>query len=254
MHYYQHHIGDFLKDTGNLTNEQVGIYMKMIWRYYMDERPLEDDCESIAFAVRSDEKTVRLLLKHYFCLEADGWRHKRCDQEILAYHKKSEKARESANARWGDANAMRTHTERNAKAPKTDANHKPITNKEEAKASVASGDRLPPCDLQAIVDLYHRILPEMPAVRLMSDPRRKAARTFWAWVLTSKKSDGSLRASNAQEALEWIEAYFDRARDNDFLMGRGERSGKHGNWVCDFDFLLTEKGKKHVIEKTGVAA
>jgi hypothetical protein len=37
-------------------------------------------------------------------------------------------------------------------------------------------------------------------------------------------------------------------------MGRHEASGKHAGWRADFDFLLTEKGKKHVIEKTEVAA
>ena len=58
MHYYRHHIGDFLKDTGHLSNDQMGIYLRMLWKYYLDEKPLHNDCESIAFAMRSDEKTV----------------------------------------------------------------------------------------------------------------------------------------------------------------------------------------------------
>jgi len=66
MHYYTHHIGDFLKDTGHLSNDQMGVYLRMLWRYYLDEKPLQDDCESIAFAMRSDEKTVRLILRHFF--------------------------------------------------------------------------------------------------------------------------------------------------------------------------------------------
>ena len=128
MHYYRHHIGDFLKDTGHLSNDQMGVYLRMLWRYYLDEKPLKDDCESIAFAMRSDGKTVGLILHHFFVLQDEGWRHKRCDKEIADYHEKKEKAANSANARWKDANAMRTHTERNADAPVLDANHKPITN------------------------------------------------------------------------------------------------------------------------------
>lgn len=124
----------------------------------------------------------------------------------------------------------------------------------EANASVGSADRLPRCDTQSVVDLYHEVLPELPRVRLMTDGRRKAISAFWRFVLTSKKSDGSPRATNADEAMDWIGGYFTRARDNDFLMGRGHKAPGHEGWQCDFDFLLTEKGKKHVIEKTKEAA
>lgn len=124
----------------------------------------------------------------------------------------------------------------------------------EANASVGSADRLPRCDTQSVVDLYHEILPELPRVRLMTDARRKALSTFWKFVLTSRKTDGAKRADTAAEATEWIRGYFTRARDNDFLMGRGHKAPGHEGWQCDFDFLLTEKGKKHVIEKTKEAA
>lgn len=123
----------------------------------------------------------------------------------------------------------------------------------EPNGSVASGD-LPACKTQAMVDLYHEVLPELPAVRLMNDPRKKALSKFWRWVLTSEKPDGTRRAQTADEALAWLRDYFDRARDNDFLMGRTNRGADHANWQCDLDFLLTDKGMKHVIEKTREAA
>lgn len=88
----------------------------------------------------------------------------------------------------------------------------------------------------------------------MDDDRKKAMRKFWSWVLTSNKSDGTRRATDADEALGWIGEYFDRASQNDFLMGRTERSGEHKNWRCDLDFLLTSRGMKQVIEKTQDAA
>lgn len=128
MHYYQHHIGDFLKDTANLDDHQIATYLRMIWSYYGSEKPFEDDCEGIAFAVRSDEKTVRLILKHYFELVDGAWHHNRCDREIAQYHSKAKKARESANARWKNAKAMRPHSEGNANEPKNDANQEPRTN------------------------------------------------------------------------------------------------------------------------------
>lgn len=115
----------------------------------------------------------------------------------------------------------------------------------------SSADKLPPCQGKAIVDLYHQILPELPSVQVLdSKPRQAALRKTWAWVLTSVKSDGERRATNAAEALEWFRAYFERARENDFLMGKTPRTGAHANWRCDLDFLLTDRGMKHVIERT----
>lgn len=124
----------------------------------------------------------------------------------------------------------------------------------EPNGSVGSADRLPRCDTQTVVDLYHEILPELPSVRLMNDQRRKAVASLWKFALTSRKSDGSPRATTGPEATEWIRGYFTRARDNDFLMGRGHKAPGHEGWQCDFDFLLSERGKKHVIEKTQVPA
>jgi len=113
---------------------------------------------------------------------------------------------------------------------------------------------LPACEMQSVVDLYHQALPELPAVRLMNDSRKRAIAAMWKFVLTSKKSDNTPRATTSAEAKEWLKGYFLRARENDFLMGRSSKANGHEGWVCDFDFLLSEKGKKHVIEKTQVAA
>jgi hypothetical protein len=88
----------------------------------------------------------------------------------------------------------------------------------------------------------------------MPTARQKAMRKLWGWVLSSTKAGGQRRATNADEALQWLRDYFVRAADNDFLMGRTARSAEHAGWQCDIDFLLSEKGMKQVIEKTQVAA
>lgn len=110
--------------------------------------------------------------------------------------------------------------------------------------------KLPTCPTQAIVDMYHEVLPELPTVRLMDDKRKRAIAGLWRFALTSKKPDGQPRAQDAEEAKVWTRQFFERARVNDFLMGRNAREGAHANWKCDLDFLLTDKGMKHVIEKT----
>jgi uncharacterized protein YdaU (DUF1376 family) len=135
MYYYQHHIGDFIKDTSHLNDHQLATYLRMLWSYYTEEKPISGEYENIAFAMRSDEKTIRLLLQHYFVQNTDGWTHNRCEREILEFHAKSNKARESANARWKNKKTMQSQSERNANASKInanepvfDANQEPITN------------------------------------------------------------------------------------------------------------------------------
>lgn len=147
MHYYPHHIGDFVKETSNLNDHQLATYLRMIWAYYLDEKPLPDDCERIAFAVRSDEKTVRVILKHYFELHDDGWHQNRCDKEIEHYRSNSEKAKKAADARWNkhnqkqqmqserNADVMHMHTKTDAYAMVFDANQEPITKNKKNSSS-----------------------------------------------------------------------------------------------------------------------
>ena len=102
MHYYQHHIGDFIKATARLTDAQSMAYLRLIWKYYDDERPLPNEMDVLAFQIGATEADVNLILRSYFKLEDDGWHQSRCDNEIAEYHKKSEQA---ANA--GKASAQR---------------------------------------------------------------------------------------------------------------------------------------------------
>jgi uncharacterized protein YdaU (DUF1376 family) len=138
MHYYQHHIGDFVRDTARLTDTQCMAYLRLIWMYYDTEKPLPNDPEGLAFQVGASDQDVRLILKHYFETDGDLCRHKRCDKELAVFKERSEKAAKSANARWNNANAMRTHTERNANERVLDANQEPRTKNQIKKATTVA--------------------------------------------------------------------------------------------------------------------
>lgn len=150
-----------------------------------------------------------------------------------------------------------THNGQSAKRRAQDADRK----RDDRKTSALEADKkrtreekrreekYPPTPLDEIVGLYHDKLPTLPRVALKTEKRSKACRDFWVWVLTSTKSDGERRAQTADQALTWIAGYFDRASANSFLMGSNPGKG-HESWRADFDFLLTERGRKHVIERT----
>lgn len=107
---------------------------------------------------------------------------------------------------------------------------------------------LPPAPYRQIIDLYHEILPELPRVIVETEDRKRLVKSFWNWVLTSTKASGARRAETASEAIEYCKIYFDLARGNDFVMGRTERSKDHRNWKASIDYLLSDKGKKQIIE------
>lgn len=120
--------------------------------------------------------------------------------------------------------------------------------KKGAKAPL-SADDLPPW-MRRLVDLYHEVLPELPGVRVMDAARKQALQDFWDWVLSTKRPDGSPRATNEEEVVAWTKDYFTRARSNDFIMGRGPKSPDHQNWRCSIEYLLSSRGMKKVIEET----
>ena len=77
MHYYPHHIGDFVRDTARLSDAQCMAYLRLIWAYYDTEKPLIDDAKALAFQVGSDAEIVHQILTHYFVKTPEGWRHTR---------------------------------------------------------------------------------------------------------------------------------------------------------------------------------
>jgi uncharacterized protein YdaU (DUF1376 family) len=134
MNYYKFHIGDYRRDTSHLSMLEHGAYRQLLDSYYLNEKPLPLD-DAILMrthcARTADEmQAIKNVLADFFLRTEEGWVHKHCERALQAYKAKSDKARESASARWqkenpqSDANAMRTHSEGNA-------NHKPITNNQE---------------------------------------------------------------------------------------------------------------------------
>ena len=137
MHYYSHHIGDFIKATARLSDSQAMAYLRILWLYYDKDGIIEHDIEQIAFEVGSDPKTVELIIKTYFQVEGNFIKQSRCDKEIEGYLKKSIGGKEGAKKRWdntnndGSPNSLPNGIP-NAEAMPTqcdpNANQEPITN------------------------------------------------------------------------------------------------------------------------------
>ena len=129
MHFYQFNIGDYKSHTEHLSEMEDLAYRRLLDWYYLHERPIPNDIDQIArqIRMRTHCDCIANVLREFFVLSDDYWTNKRADHEISKIADKSAKAVASANARWGkksskikdlnvDANALRTQSERNAKA------------------------------------------------------------------------------------------------------------------------------------------
>jgi uncharacterized protein YdaU (DUF1376 family) len=89
MNYYEHHLGDYVRDTAHLSLLQDGAYHRLLAAYYIRERALpteHDQCFKLARCKNvSERKAVLAVLKEFFRLEPDGYHQKRADEQIAEY-------------------------------------------------------------------------------------------------------------------------------------------------------------------------
>jgi uncharacterized protein YdaU (DUF1376 family) len=119
MHYYQFNIGDYKSHTEHLSEMEDLTYRRLLDWYYLHETPIPLDENEVARQIRMRLHTdcIAVVLREYFEHTADGWIHHRANKELSKAGDKSQKASESAKARWSkqkDANALPTQSEGNA--------------------------------------------------------------------------------------------------------------------------------------------
>jgi len=120
MNYYPFHIGDYASATRHLTWDEDMAYRRLIDAYYTRETPIpieKRQAYRLVMATTPEQRqAVDTILEEFFTETPDGWINSRCDEEIAAFKIKSQKASQSAQSRWRNANAVQTDSERNANA------------------------------------------------------------------------------------------------------------------------------------------
>ena len=137
MHYYQHHIGDFIKDTSFLKNEEIGVYLKLIWLYYDTEKPLPNNIFELSMktGTRDEIEMLTGLLGMFFKLDVEQncWHHSRCNSEIAHFKQQLTIASKAgkASAAKRAMNKIPTGVEQTLNGRSTDVqptnNQQPIT-------------------------------------------------------------------------------------------------------------------------------
>jgi len=177
MHYYQFNIGDYQSHTSHLSEIEDLVYRRLLDWYYLHETPIPlDEAEvSRQIRMRSHTESIAIVLREYFVLTENGWIHHRANKEIAKAGDKSEKAKASANARWGkkDAIALPTLSESNATH-----NTLPITQDTEHKTQKkATGVACPPDVEQQVWDDWKQLrkAKKAPVTETVVNSARKEA-------------------------------------------------------------------------------
>lgn len=240
MHYYQHHIGDFIKATARLSDSQTMAYLRLLWMYYDREKPLKPDTKLLAFQIGASVEDTELLLESFFVLCENGWHQTRCDQEIADYHahiaKKSNAGKASAERRKNNSSTgVQQVFNSSSTAEQLTTNHKPITK------DISMSESVPTIPFDQLIDLYEKHLPELPSVRkslFSTGTNAKSTKQRWDWVMSSTHEKGPRAgqrlAETQEQALEWFDKFFGFVSQSDFLTGRDKKwSGCNLGWLMN---------------------
>ena len=151
MNYYQHHIGDFMRDTAHLSPVEECFYRRAIDWYYVNEKPLPLELNQVHRFLRANTKTdkvaVGTVLSDFFKETASGFVHTRCEKELEKFRSKAEANR--VNGKLGGRpkknNDLENHdgfssvSDGLISETQNNLNHKPITNNQEPVTNIYSG-------------------------------------------------------------------------------------------------------------------
>lgn len=131
------------------------------------------------------------------------------------------------------ASAESAHTD-------TDADVDVVNTPLSTEVYVETKSRRPPCPTEELISLYHKRLPMLPRVEVISPTRKRALSARWAEVVTDKEFKS--KEDPAKEAIEWFDWFFDYVAKSRFLTGKAK------DWKADFDFLLTPSKFAKIVE------
>jgi uncharacterized protein YdaU (DUF1376 family) len=247
LNYFQHHIGDYRRDTAHLSLLEHGVYRQLIDLYYLSEEPIpaETDWVIRRLSARTNEEiaAIHAVLKDFFIKDFEGrpgYSHKRCDIELYEYAAKAETARVNGKL-GGRPKKTQPVISGNPDVTTSQANHEPLTinqePEEEIAAGAASSAKLPPCPYNTLIDLSIEHAPSLPRTKkeFWGKKQKASMDVCWTFVLTKERSaDGTRYATNHDEAVDFFARMFAYVEKSDFL------SGRSGKWThCDLAWLFT---------------
>jgi uncharacterized protein YdaU (DUF1376 family) len=133
MIWYKFHLGDYITHTTHLSDAEDLTYRRLLDLYYMSEKPLPLDIESVSRKIRLDAELTESVLKEFFEERETGFHNIRCDAEIAKYQSQVATNRELGKRGGRPKNAQKQDVTQgqseSVTEPKPNINPKKIQNK-----------------------------------------------------------------------------------------------------------------------------
>jgi len=85
MIWYKFDIGNYLTHTRHLSDAEDLAYRRLIDLYYLSEKPIPLDTQSVARHIRIDLDITESILTEFFDMNSEGYYDNRLDTEIAKY-------------------------------------------------------------------------------------------------------------------------------------------------------------------------
>jgi len=83
--WYKFHLGDYITHTTHLSDAEDLAYRRLLDLYYMSEKQIPLNTESVARKIRIDLDITESVLGEFFERTENGYFNHRCDAEIAKY-------------------------------------------------------------------------------------------------------------------------------------------------------------------------
>jgi hypothetical protein len=105
-------------------------------------------------------------------------------------------------------------------------------------------DKLPDCQHQPVIDLYHQQLPTLRRVEVWNATRQGYLRQRWREVAAELAKDKPISAS---AVLDWFNDFFGHIQKSRFLVGK--INGKDGRaFAADLEWIIKPSNFAKIVE------
>jgi uncharacterized protein YdaU (DUF1376 family) len=248
--------GDFMKSTQGWTLIERAVYILLLGASW-EMGPLPTDKRRLAGIVGAqlDEfEEAWAAVRHKFEPTDAGYVNQRLEIHRAKQADRSEKARQSAESRWGkgekNANASaNAHANGNASAMlepmlegmrsgcsselRTHILETQSTEPKPSRAKARPGTATPPAFHQKVIEAYHELCPALPQVKVWTDVRRRALDAR----IAERKAAGK-----PADTVDYWRGVFTLVAASDFLCGRAS------SFRADLPWLLKPENFAKTIE------
>lgn len=260
MNFYKHYLGDYARDTADLSLLEHGAYRVLLDHYYAQHGDMPDERQSLYRICKAftpaERKAVDKVSDRFFQVNGDGRRHnRRADVEIQKHQGQAqanrivaeERERKRKEQRSGDDQHHDPSTIRSPNHSQKPERSKPSTaTAVEARGGAAS---LPECPHEKLIDLYHELLPSCTRVEKWTAARQQAMRARWRDEALPNR-DKHRGYKTVEEGLAYWRRFFAWVSESKFLTGQANGRDGKPPFVASLPWLVKAENFAKVIEGT----